>query len=43
MVIEATDLPPEDAYLEHLAAHGEAMAQGLRDGTLTAGKVVCGA
>jgi hypothetical protein len=41
MVIEATDLPPEDAYLEHLAAHGEAMAQGLRDGTLTAGKVVC--
>ena len=39
-IVEA-DLPSPGAYVEHLKAYGEAMKNGLLDGTLGTGKVVC--
>lgn len=39
-ILDRPALTP-DAYLAHLARHGERMAAGLRDGTLGTGKVLC--
>ena len=38
MAILTSNLPPADAYAEHLDAYGQAMADGLKDGTLGTGK-----
>jgi len=38
MAILTGNLPPADAYAEHLDAYGQTMADGLKDGTLGTGK-----
>lgn len=41
MAIVRHDLPAADAYLAHIAEHKDAMRQGLVDGTLGTGRVLC--